>query len=128
MTGPARAGVFIYAKDLQKVATFYQSLLGMSQLHATGEIVVLESDDIQLVVHAIPRSIAETIVISEPPVRREDAAYKFFFTVASLPEASRMATAMGGEVLPMEWQGPGFRVRNAMDREGNIFQLRESEP
>jgi len=128
MTGPARAGVFIYAKDLQKVATFYQSLLGMSRLHATEEIVVLESDDIQLVVHAIPRSIAETIVISEPPVRREDAAYKFFFTVASLKEASRTAAALGGEVLPMEWQGPGFRVRNAVDPEGNIFQLRESEP
>jgi len=127
MPGPARAGVFVYAKALQRVATFYQSILGMSRVHATEEIVVLESDDIQLVVHAIPPMIAEAIVISEPPVRRGNSAYKFFFTVSSLTEASTTAAALGGEVLPMEWQGPGFQVRNAVDPEGNVFQLREME-
>jgi predicted enzyme related to lactoylglutathione lyase len=32
----------------------------------------------------------------------------------------------GGEVFTEPWEGPGFRVCNACDPEGNIFQVRES--
>lgn len=124
--GPARAGVFVYAKGVQKVAGFYEAILGMSRLRESEELVILDSADLQLTVHAIPPMIAASIVISDPPARRESSAYKFFFTVPDLAEATRTAAALGGEVLPEEWQGPGFRVRNAVDPEGNIFQLRES--
>ena len=125
MPGPARSGVFVYAKDLQNVAGFYQALLGMSRLRESGELVILDSADLQLTVHVIPPAIAASITISKPPARRESAAYKFFFTVADLAEATRTAASLGGEVLPEEWHGPGFRVRNAVDPEGNIFQVRE---
>lgn len=128
MTGPARAGVFVYAKDLQNVAGFYEALLGMSRLRESGELIILDSADLQLTVNAIPSRIADSIVISKPPARRESSAYKFFFTVPDLAEATRTAAALGGEVLPEEWHGPGFRVRNAVDPEGNIFQLRERTP
>lgn len=128
MTGPARAGLFVYAKDLVRLAEFYESLLGMTRRHSSAELVVLHSPDIQLTVHAIPGAIAESIVISVPPVKREGSAYKFFFTVPSLQAAGVSAAALGGEVLPEEWRGPGFRVRNAVDPEGNIFQLRETVP
>jgi predicted enzyme related to lactoylglutathione lyase len=128
MSGPARAGLFVYAKDLSRLAEFYESLLGMTRRHSSAEIVVLHSPDIQIVVHAIPGSIAESIVIGEPPARREGSAYKFFFTVPSLAAAAATAASLGGEVLPEEWQGPGFRVRNAVDPEGNVFQLREQAP
>jgi predicted enzyme related to lactoylglutathione lyase len=89
-------------------------------------LVVLQSPDIQLVVHAIPTLIAQTITIISPPQRRANTALKFFFTVASLGAAEETARALGGEVDPEEWQGPGFRVRNACDPEGNVFQVRES--
>lgn len=125
MPGPARAGVFVYAKELRALAAFYESLLGMSRLRETDELIILDSADMQLTVHAIPSSMAASIVLSSPPQRRENAAYKFFFTVSSLAEATRTAAALGGEVLSEEWRGPGFRVRNAVDPEGNIFQLRE---
>lgn len=125
MSGPARAGLFVYAKNLVRLAEFYESLLGMTRRHSSAELVVLDSPDIQITVNAIPGIIAESIVISEPPVRREGSAYKFFFTVPSLEAAGAAAAALGGEVLPEEWRGPGFRVRNVVDPEGNIFQLRE---
>jgi predicted enzyme related to lactoylglutathione lyase len=126
MPGPARAGLFIYAKDLDRLARFYESLLGMARLHATDELVVLESQQIQLVVHRIPPHIAAGIVIGSPPVRRENTALKFFFTVPSLSEARAAAAQLGGEVMSEQWQGPGFLVCNAMDPEGNVFQVRET--
>ena len=126
MPGPARAGLFLYAKDLARVAGFYESLLGMKRAHESPEIVVLESPDIQLVVHAIPSHIASNIVITSPPQRRENTALKFFFTVPSLAAARMAAPPLGGEVFPEQWQGPGFVVCNACDPEGNVFHIRES--
>lgn len=94
-------------------------------MHAAPDLVVLRSPDIQLTVHAIPPAIAADIVIADPPVPRDGAAFKFFFTVRSLADAASHAPALGGRVLPETWQGPGFLVRNTVDPEGNIFQLRE---
>ena len=125
MPGPARAGLFIYALDPERVADFYCAVAGMARLHATPELIVLESADIQLLVHWIPPPFAEGIVITSPPQRREDTALKFFFSVPSLAAARLAARAAGGEVFAENWQGPGFTVCNGMDPEGNVFQVRE---
>lgn len=125
MAGPARAGLFIYAVDAPRVAAFYAAVAGMQQLHARDELIVLESPDIQLLIHAIPPHIAAGIEIGSPPRKREDTALKFFFTVPSLAEARAQAARLGGEVFDENWQGPGFVICNAMDPEGNVFQLRE---
>ena len=125
MPGPASAGVLIYAKDLTGLAHFYEQVLGMKELHRTAEIVVLESEALQLVIHAIPAAIAAQVHISTPPQRRENVALKFFVTVASMALTQEAATRLGGQVFDESWQGPGFVVRNAMDCEGNVFQLRE---
>jgi predicted enzyme related to lactoylglutathione lyase len=126
MPGPARAGAVLYAKDLELLASFYETLLPMARVHVSAEIIVSESPDFQLVFHAIPPHIASTLVIESPPVRRENTALKLFFTVSSLAEARSTAVKLGGEVFTEEWLGPGFRVCNACDPEGNIFQVRES--
>lgn len=123
--GPARAGLFLYAKDLARVADFYAALLGLRTLHATDEIRVLAGDGLQLVVHAIPAGIAATVQIASPPVPRGDTALKFFFTVASLADAEVQATAMGGGMFGPVYPGERFTARNAFDPEGNIFQARE---
>ena len=52
-------------------------------------------------------------------------AIKLFFTVPSLAWAEAKAADLGGGLLPQQWTGPGFVVRNAFDPEGNILQLRE---
>jgi predicted enzyme related to lactoylglutathione lyase len=125
MSGPARAGLFVYAKDMERVAAFYQSVAGMARLHATAELVVLQSADFQLLVHRIPPALAEGIEISSPPRRRDETALKFFFTVASIADTAALAQRLGGVVYPEQWQGPGFLVNNACDPEGNVFQVRE---
>lgn len=125
MPAPARAGVFIYAKEPERLAAYYQSVLGMAVAHRTDQMAVLASPDLQLIVHAMPPQIASQVVITSPPQLRDGAAIKFFCTVPSLANAEASAQALGGQVLPGQWQGPGFMVRNACDPEGNIFQLRE---
>ena len=126
MSGPARAGVFLYAKQVDSMATFYGAVLGMATIHATPELLVLQSPDLQLVLHAIPKAIADGIRIETPPVRRENTAMKFFHVVPSLDEAIGTAAALGGEVFAERWEGTGFTMANAMDPEGNVFQVRES--
>lgn len=125
MTGPARAGVLIYAKDLARVSTFYERVLGASVLHADAEHRVIQSPDAQLVIHAIPPPYADAVVITSPPEPREQQAIKPFFTVQSLAVAERVAEECGGLVRGPVWPGPGFRARNVCDPEGNIVHLRE---
>jgi predicted enzyme related to lactoylglutathione lyase len=128
MAGPARAGLFLYAKDLQRLAAFYEAVLGVSRTQPSEDLVVLTSPDVQLIVHAIPPAIAEAIIITTPPERRENSAMKFFFTVPSIAAAETIVSTLGGVVFPEQWPGPGFNVRNACDPEGNVFQVRENAP
>lgn len=125
MPGPARAGLFLHAIDPNRVASFYEAVANMKRLSTSDSLLVLESPDIQLLIHRIPEQFAKDIVITTPPQRREDSALKFFFTVASLEHARDAAAKLGGEVFNENWQGPGFVVCNAMDPEGNVFQLRQ---
>ena len=125
MTGSARAGALIYAKDLGRLTHFYRSLLQMVVCSQDEQLVVLENNDIQLLVHAIPPSYANQIAITAPPVLREEGAVKLFFTVPSLAWAEARAEDLGGGLLPQQWSGQGFVARNGFDPEGNILQLRE---
>lgn len=126
MPSSARAGVLIYARQLEEVSTFYERVLGARVLHADGEHKVLQSQDAQIIVHAIPPQYAASIVIARPPVAREEQAIKPFFTVESLATAERVAKECGGMVWGPIWPGPGMRVRNICDPEGNILHLRET--
>lgn len=123
---PARSGVFIYAKDHDRLSAFYQSVLGMSAAHRTEQMHILRSSDMQIIVHAMPSHVASQVVISSPPQLRDNAAIKFFCTVESILAAQQAANGLGGQVFNEQWSGPGFVVRNASDPEGNIFQVRQS--
>lgn len=127
MPAPARAGLFMYAKHADRLARFYEAIAGLQRISETPELIVLQSPDLQLIVHAIPPHIADQIVISSPPIRREDTALKFFLSVPSLAAARDTAAALEGDVGHENWRGPGFTVCNAVDPEGNVFQLREFE-
>lgn len=126
MSGPAKAGLFLYVKELVRLAEYYSTLLQMAELHRTADLVVLQSEDIQLVLHAIPAHIAKDISITSPPQLREQTPLKFFFTIPSIEDARSVAAKLGGGVLAEQWSAPTFHVCNAFDPEGNIFQLRES--
>jgi predicted enzyme related to lactoylglutathione lyase len=126
MPGPAFAGLFVYAKDLGRLASFYEQVVGMTRVHESPDLVVLEAQGVQLVVHQIPPQIAAGITIATPPVRRENAALKFFFTVRSLDVAHALTGRLGGVMFQERWTSSSFVVQNAMDPEGNVFQVRET--
>lgn len=124
MPGPARVGAVIYAKNLVPLTSFYRELLMAEVLHSDAEYAVLQSPDIQVVVHAIPPHIASTFEILVPPTPREKTAIKLFFTVPSLEWAHGVVTKLGGLVQSEKWNGQGFTACNAVDSEGNVFQIR----
>lgn len=126
MPAAANSGVFIYAKDRHRLARFYASVLGLAPIHESEDLTVLQAGSLQLIVHAIPQQIAATIDITSPPQPRDDAALKFFFTVPSIADCRSNAFALGGEVFAEEWKSSNFIVCNALDSEGNIFQLRQT--
>jgi len=74
-------------------------------VHEVADHVVLESETHELVVVAIPAATAARIVISTPPVRRENTAFKLSFLVDSLEEARKAARAAGGELNPPKGNG-----------------------
>lgn len=124
MPGPARSGVLIYASNPESLSTFYQRVLGAREVHADSQHRVLSSADTQLIIEALPPQIASSIVIEAPPVPRQEQAIKPFFTVDDLSAAERLTEECGGRVLGPVWSGPGLRVRNVCDPEGNILHLR----
>ena len=127
MPGPARAGAFVYALDLERVASFYQQLLSMRLLHGSSERWVLESPDLQLLIHAIPTEQWPAAGRMLPVVPRHQTV-KLFFTVPNLAAAAALAVELGGGMLPERYAGPGFQAANAYDPEGNVLQLREQMP
>ena len=125
MSGPARSGILFYARNLLAVSAFYEGVLGARVLHADEEHRVLQSPDTQLIIHSIPAQYASFVVVEVAPVPRVEQAIKPFFTVDSLASAESLVEHFGGRVWGPVWAGPGIRVRNVCDPEGNIVHLRE---
>jgi predicted enzyme related to lactoylglutathione lyase len=122
------SGAVLFASDLNGVEDFYRQLLSMDVVETHRDHVVLKAQHFELVIHAIPDGIAESIEIKKPAVRRSQTPIKLFFTVAGIDAARAAALALGGVVDPAEseWTGDGFRACDGHDPEGNVFQLREN--
>ena len=122
-----KPGAVIFAKNIERIAKFYEGVALLAVVHAEPDHVVLESDAIQLVIHGIPKAIADSITITQPPAVREDTPIKLFFPVPSLADARARAAALGGHLNPSqkEWQARGFRACDGHDPEGNVVQLRQ---
>ena len=127
MANPFSAGAIVYAKDIRRLARFYAEVADLEVMHEVADHVVLESETHELVIVAIPAATAARIVISTPPARRENTAFKLSFAVASLADARAAAKAAGGDLNPpeKEWDFQGLRVCDGCDPEGNMIQLRE---
>jgi len=128
VANPFTAGTIVYAKDIARVARFYADVADLEIVHEVEDHVVLESETHELVVVAIPAATAARIVISTPPARRENTAFKLSFAVASIADARVAAQAAGGELNPpaREWDFQGMRVCDGCDPEGNMIQVREA--
>ena len=113
-----------------RLAAFYAAVLGMRQVHATDEMAILASPDLQLLVHRIPAHIAAGHPHRDAAaVRREDCRLSSSSPPcrASPMPAHGRRFAGGRNCSTSAGQGPGFIVCNATDPEGNIFQVREEK-
>lgn len=122
-----RAGAVVYAKDIERVGSFYLGCCGLKLAHAEDDHWLLESPALELVIVAIPASIAATISIATPPVRRQDTPIKLIFRVESLAAVRKLAPTFGGELNQpdQEWRFQGTTVCDGHDPEGNVVQFRE---
>jgi len=121
------AGAIVYAKDIHALARFYAAVADLEVMHEVDDHIVLESETVELVIVAIPPATAARIVITTPPQRRENTAFKLVFAVPSLEQARATAHANGGELNPpnREWKFQSLRMCDGCDPESNMIQLRE---
>jgi len=130
MPGSFAAGAVVYAKNAPALAAFYAAVVGLTQVHAESDHLVLEASGFQLVVLAVPAHIAASVLISSPPRRREETPIKLVFAVSSLAASRAAAQRLGGELnaAEREWEFQGARVCDGLDPEGNVFQVRQYAP
>jgi predicted enzyme related to lactoylglutathione lyase len=122
------AGAVVYAKDLRRVAAFYEHAIDLTVTRREPTFVPLRCAGFELVVHAIPADIAASITLTDPPQRREDGAVKLVLPVSSIAAARAGAQRYGGKIdAPgCEWEFNGARLCNGHDPEGNVIQVRET--
>jgi catechol 2,3-dioxygenase-like lactoylglutathione lyase family enzyme len=117
----------MYAKDLDRLVAFYTAL-GLTVDEAQrGDYAVLMGPRVELSIVQIPEHIASQIEISNPPQARSRTPIKLVFFVPSIDGALEAARLHGGRVDDgsKRWQFRGHTVQDAIDPEGNLFQLRQ---
>ncbi len=127
MSYQSRTGGVLFAKNVDRVATFYSVVLGLTEANRADDHILLESPGFQLVVHRITGGRSARGDISAPPVRRATAAFKPVFFVPSIARLRGVAEAHGGVMEPAdhEWSFNGVTVCDGLDPEGNVVQFRE---
>jgi predicted enzyme related to lactoylglutathione lyase len=117
----------LFAKDLRSVAEFYTAALGMQVLASDEHHSRLGCSGFELIVHQIPRHIADGIVIERPPQRRVWGSIRLDYPVPSVEESRRRARALGGDIddMPPEWADRNANFFLGFDPEGNQFGVNE---
>jgi catechol 2,3-dioxygenase-like lactoylglutathione lyase family enzyme len=125
--GTSNVRAVLFVKDLERVEAFYVGALAMKRVSGDQDHVVLEHGGFELVVHRVPKQIADTLVITQPPVRRVWGAIRLDFPVANVSDCRRLARALGGDVddAPPPWADPKSNFWFGYDPEGNQFGLNE---
>jgi len=120
-------GCVIFAKDVNTMAVFYQSVLNMKQLETSDSHRVLSNGSVELVIHAMPKNIADSISISTPPELRVAIAMKPAFVVESLEKVRVACEKTNGGLKPASdiWDIRGTEVLDGWDPEGNIIQFKQ---
>ena len=120
----------LFVKDLQRVAAFYAGALGMTCRFSDEYHSVMNCAGFDLIVHQIPRHIADGITIENPPQRRVWGATRLDYPVPNIAASRRMAQSLGGGIddAPPEWAEPNTNFFLGHDPEGNQFGVSERAP
>jgi len=114
----------IFTIDVGRLSAFYEAVLGARPVAEPSGDIRLSSDREEVLVHSIPATIAEGIVIENPPAPRENAALKPVFDVGSLEAALDAVRATGGVVTARRFSLDGLTRHDVVDPDGNVIQLR----
>jgi predicted enzyme related to lactoylglutathione lyase len=123
-----RHGAVVFAQNVERLTAFYRETMALDVTHEEPGLAVLERDGFELVVHAIPSHIAETITLTDPPQALEDASVKLMFPVEDFTAARAAAALHGGRFFDAdrEWEWRGIRACDGIDPEGNVIQIRRA--
>jgi hypothetical protein len=119
----------LFVKDLGSVSAFYIGALALTRVSGDKDHVILQCDGFELVVHQMPKQIADTIVITKPPVRRVWGAIRLDFPVSSVADARSLARSLGGAVddAPPPWADRNANFFFGHDPEGNQFGVSQRD-
>lgn len=129
MTEPRLAHVMVFCKDVQELARFYRAAFDLTPEPSNdpGWQVLKSRVGAGIALHAIPKEIADTIEITDPPHIRDDTCLKVCFEVEDLDAARRRLLDSGGQARdPWEWKRTRFC--ECADPEGNAIQIFEQAP
>lgn len=117
----------LYVRDLGRMVEFY-SALGLTVDEAQiGDYAVLTESQCELVIVQVPKDRTERIEITTPPQAREETPIKLVFVVPSIDYTLHKTGALGGRMKDgsKRWHFRGHAIQDAIDPEGNVYQLRE---
>jgi predicted enzyme related to lactoylglutathione lyase len=124
----SKVSAVLFAKDLQRVAAFYSGALGMTCTFNDAYHSLLSCRGFELIVHQIPKHIADEIVIEQPPERRVWGAIRLDYPVQNLAESRKLAQSAGGGIdeVPPEWADRNTNFFLGYDPEGNQFGVSQN--
>ena len=113
----------LFVKNLERVTAFYSDALGMQRVFGDQDHSVLDCRGFELIVHQIPKHIADSIRIEQPPVRRASGAVRLDFPVQSIDQSRGLARSHGGDIddAPPAWADRNANFYFGYDPEGNQF-------
>jgi catechol-2,3-dioxygenase len=118
------SALVVFSVDVCRLATFYESVLGMNaNVESSGDIRLL-GDREEVLVHSLPTSVAKRIEIQIPPRPREGSAFKPAFDVDSLETALQQVEDKGGVLTGRTFSIDGVARHDVLDPDGNVIQLR----
>ena len=118
------SGLVVFSPQVRRLANFYAAVLGAQQtLEESGDIRLTNDLD-EVLIHTVPKSVADRIVLSVPPSPRKSSSLKPIFDVTSLELALGAVRAHGGVVTDNTFSFAGMTRHDVLDPDGNIIQLR----
>jgi len=117
----------VYARDVRRLASFYEEALSLARAEEGPGFVLLASGSLALSIVQVPDAIAASIEIAAPPEVREDTPIKLSFRVADIERVRPAIQRLGGGLKEQgaAWTWRGAKHLDGWDSEGNVIQLRQ---
>ena len=119
------ARIIIFAKDMEKMASCYGSVIGLPRVETpddSSDFISFDAGAVHLALHRIPEDYARGFEITDPPIARESTPMKVAFRVENVHQTRRELQSRGATFGPVREFG-ALRLCDGADPEANIFQL-----